>query len=108
MKRTLVTLALVAAAGTAGAQTVQTQVGGQTVQMPTASTMNTGNSATTQPPGAGVSIGTGASVNSDVGTRVAPGGTQMNSGPQMNSGAQMNSNAQMNGGQMNSTMSASG
>ena len=58
MKRTLVTLALVAAAGTADAQTVQMQNGGQAVQTPIGSTMNTGNSATTVPPGAGTPVGT--------------------------------------------------
>ena len=98
MKRTLATLALVAAAGTAGAQTVQTQASGQPVQVPIGSTMNTGNSATTMPPGAGAPVGTTVTTNSNAGMR----------GAQMNSGAQINSNTQMNSGQMNSTMSASG
>jgi hypothetical protein len=75
MKRTLVTLALVAAAGTAGAQTVQMQNGGQPVQMPIGSTMNTGNSATTQPPGGGVPVGNTVTTNSNAPTH----GSQMNS-----------------------------
>ena len=91
MKRTLVTLALVAAAGTAGAQTVQTQVGGQTVQTPTASTMNTGNSATTVPPGAGTPVGTAVTTDSNVGMRGAP----MNSNMSASGSAGVSSNANM-------------
>jgi hypothetical protein len=69
MKRTLLTLALVAAAGTAGAQTMQTQGAG-----------------TVSP---GTQTNTGTPMNS---------GTQMNTGTQTNSGTPMNSGAQMPSG----------
>jgi len=69
MKRTLLTLALVAAAGTAGAQTMQTQGAG-----------------TVSP---GTQTNSGTPMNS---------GTQMNTGTQTNSGTPMNSGAQMPSG----------
>jgi hypothetical protein len=68
MKRTLLTMALVAAAGTAGAQTVQPQGSGN---------MNTNTQMNTK-------------------AQVTPG-APMNSGTQMNSGAPMNSGASANG-----------
>ena len=86
MKRTLLTLALVAAAGTAGAQTMQTQGAG---------TVNPGTQTNT-----GAPMNSGTQMNT---------GTPMNSGPQMNTGTQTNSGTPMNSGaQMNSGTSANG
>jgi hypothetical protein len=87
MKRTLVILALVAAAGTAGAQTMSTPATGTA----------TGGAATMTTPNAsgGATMNSGATMNGSAGTR----GAQTGGGAQMNSNAQMNSQAP--GGQMN-------
>ena len=80
MKRTLLTIALVAAAGTAGAQTVSTPAGSANV-------------------GAGVATGGSATMSAP------PAGATMNSNTQMNTNAQMPA-GQMNNGQMNGNMGA--
>jgi hypothetical protein len=81
MKSTLLTLALIAAAGTAGAQTMPTQGSGN---MNTNTQTNSGAQMNS-----GVPMNNGAPMNS---------GTQMNRGAQMNPGTQTNNGAQMNPG----------
>lgn len=78
MKRTLLTLALVAAAGTAGAQTVQT---------PATGSVNTNVTTPGGTAGANTQMNTGAPMNS---------GTQMNTGTPMNTGAGMSGSANAN------------
>lgn len=101
MNRTLLTIALVAAAGTAGAQTVSTPSGNINAGTSGAATM------TAPPAGAGATMNSGATVNSNAGMRGAQtgGGAQMNTNPQMNTNAQT-PNGQMNNSQMNSNMGA--
>lgn len=82
MNRTLLTIALVAAAGTAGAQTVSTPAGNVN-----AGAATSGSATMTVPP--------------------AGAGATMNSGAQMNTNAQMPA-GQMNHGQMNGNMGATG
>jgi hypothetical protein len=77
MKRTLLTIALMAAAGAVGAQTVSPPAGGNA--------------------GAGAATSGGATMNGNAGTS-AP---QAGGGAQMNSNTQTNTNAQMPPGQMN-------
>jgi len=80
MNRTLLTLALVAAAGTAGAQTTSTP-----------STITNGNTGTQ---GAQMGVGTQAQTNSNI-RSLATG--QMNSNGQMGAGGQMNGNMNASG-----------
>ena len=89
MNRTLLTIALVAAAGTAGAQTVSTPAGSVG-----AGAATSGGATMTAPP-AGATMNSGATLTGNAGVRGAQAG-----------GAQMNTNAQMPAGQMNSNMGA--
>ena len=77
MKRTLLTLALVAAAGTAGAQTMQTQGSGP---MNTGAQMNTGTQTNV-----GAPMNTGTSTNGSTGVNMAP--PEMASAPRMTGAA---------------------
>jgi hypothetical protein len=115
MKRTLLTLALVASAGAAGAQTATAPITGNVNATPgvgtSAPAAGMTNPPMNVPPGGGATLDTNATMNSNTGVRgPVSGGAQMNTNAQMNSNAQMNNqmNNQMGSGQMNSSMGASG
>ena len=96
MNRTLLTIALVAAAGTAGAQTVSTPAGS------VGAGAAPGGSATMTAPPVGATVNSNTQMNGNTGVR----GPQAGTGAQINSNTQMNTNAQMPGGQMNSNAGA--
>jgi len=100
MKRTLLALALVTAAGAAAAQTVSTPVTGMNTGVGASTSVN----ATTPPGSTGTTMNSGATMNSNSGMR----GAQTGGGAQMNTNTQMNTNAQAPGGQMNNGMGMSG
>jgi hypothetical protein len=103
MKHSLLTIALVAAAGTAGAQTVSTPATGGVNAGAGAGTATGGAATMTAPPaGGGATMNSGSTVNGNAGMR----GAQPGGGAQMNSNTQMNTNAQMPAGQMNGNMDA--
>src|SRR5262245_56988510 len=90
MKRTLLTIALVAAAGTAGAQTVSTPAGN--VSAGAGAATSGGATVTTPPASVGATTNGGATMNSNTGMRGAQ--------TQMNTNTQMNSNTPMPAGQL--------
>ena len=104
MKRTLLTLALVASAGAVSAQTATAPITGNINAVPgtgpSAASGQMTNPPQNTPPGGGATLNTGATVNSNTGVRGPVSGAQMNSNAQMNN--------QMGSGQMNSNMGASG
>jgi len=111
MKRTLLTLALVASAGAVSAQTATAPITGNINAVPgtgpSAASGQMTNPPQNTPPGGGATLNTGGTVNSNTGVRGPVSGAPMgSSGAQMNSNAQMNN--QMGSGQMNSNMGASG
>jgi hypothetical protein len=107
MNRTLLTIAFVAAAGTAGAQTVTTPAG--SVNAGAGSATSGAATMTAPPAGAGATMNNGATMNSNAGMRGAQagGGAQMNTNSQMNTNAQM-PNGQVSNGPMNGNMGANG
>lgn len=100
MKRTLLTIAVVAAAGTAGAQTVSTPAG--SVNAGAGAATSGGATMTAPPASAGAMTTGGATMNGNAGMRDA----QMGTGAQMNTNSQMNTSSQMPAGRTNGNMHA--